>query len=190
MMQNKALVVIDLQNDITKNYREIIDAVNATIEWAEKQQLYVIYIRNENITADTRTFKPGTKGAELVPELRVVSDHVFVKTKSNALTSEDFAAFIAQKEIAEFPDFGFHGIKSRKFTSLLSAMSGHDFVPSVLLRAKCDGRDNPTLFNALYKLVHILINFHLKRMVGKIINFRNGYSLRPLLQTLSAEVLP
>ena len=51
MMQNKALVVIDLQNDITKNYREIIDAVNAAIEWAEKQQLYVIYIRNENITA-------------------------------------------------------------------------------------------------------------------------------------------
>ena len=39
MMQNKALVVIDLQNDITKNYREIIDAVNAAIEWAEKQQL-------------------------------------------------------------------------------------------------------------------------------------------------------
>ena len=30
-MENKALVVIDLQNDITKNYREIIDNVNRAI---------------------------------------------------------------------------------------------------------------------------------------------------------------
>ena len=101
-MQNKALVVIDLQNDITKNYREIIGPVNASIEWAERQQFYVIYIRHENITAGTRTFKPGTKGAELVPELRIASDLVFVKTKSNALTSDDFATFISQNEISEF----------------------------------------------------------------------------------------
>lgn len=101
-MQNKALVVIDLQNDITKNYREIIGSVNAAIEWAEKQEIHVVYIRHENITAATRTFKPGTKGAELVPELQVVSDHIFVKTKSNALTSEAFAEFIAQNGITEF----------------------------------------------------------------------------------------
>ncbi|MDO5846898.1 MAG: isochorismatase family cysteine hydrolase [Methanocorpusculum sp.] len=101
-MQNKALVVIDLQNDITKNYKEIIDHVNALIDRAEKQGLYIIYIRHENITAGTRTFKPGTKGAELVPELHVVSDHIFVKTKSNALTSAEFSAFISKNEITEF----------------------------------------------------------------------------------------
>ena len=33
-MEDKALVVIDLQNDITKNYREIIDNVNRAIAWA------------------------------------------------------------------------------------------------------------------------------------------------------------
>ena len=27
-MQKKALVIIDIQNDITKNYREIIDNIN------------------------------------------------------------------------------------------------------------------------------------------------------------------
>ena len=54
-------------------------------------------------------------------------------------------------------------------------MAGYDFIPSVLLRAKCDGRDYPALFNALNKLVHILIYFHLKRVIGEIINFRNGY---------------
>lgn len=101
-MQKKALVVIDLQNDITKNYRDIIGAVNEAILWAEKQEMYVIYIRNENLSAGTRTFKAGTKGAELVPELKVVSAHIFTKTKSNALTSSDFASFIAQNEITGF----------------------------------------------------------------------------------------
>ena len=31
-MKNSALVVIDLQNDITKNYREIIETVNAAVD--------------------------------------------------------------------------------------------------------------------------------------------------------------
>ena len=38
-MKNSALVVIDLQNDITKNYREIIDGVNAAIEWAAEKDI-------------------------------------------------------------------------------------------------------------------------------------------------------
>ena len=33
-MKNNAPVVIDLQNDITKNYREIIENVNRAIDWA------------------------------------------------------------------------------------------------------------------------------------------------------------
>jgi nicotinamidase-related amidase len=34
VMSNKALVVIDIQNDITKHYRDIIDTINAAIDWA------------------------------------------------------------------------------------------------------------------------------------------------------------
>ena len=33
-MKNKALVVIDIQNDITKNYREIVENLNKAIDWA------------------------------------------------------------------------------------------------------------------------------------------------------------
>ena len=33
-MKNKALVVIDIQNDITKNYKEIIENINRSIDWA------------------------------------------------------------------------------------------------------------------------------------------------------------
>ena len=101
-MKNSALVVIDLQNDITKNYKEIIEKVNEAIDWAAGKALWVVYIQHNNLSAGTRTFKPGTRGAELVPEMKVVSDHIFTKAKSNALTSEKFAAFIKENSITEF----------------------------------------------------------------------------------------
>lgn len=101
-MNDKALVVIDLQNDITKNYRNIIEKVNTAILWAQSVGMHIIYIKHNNITAGTRTLKPGTKGAELVPELNVVSNNIFVKTKSNSLTSEAFRDFIKANGIYEF----------------------------------------------------------------------------------------
>ena len=101
-MQTKALVVIDIQNDITKHYRDIIDNINAAVDWAVSEGMHIVYIKHNNFTAGTRTFKPGTRGEVLVPELKVVSDNIFVKTKSNALTSEAFATFIAENGITDF----------------------------------------------------------------------------------------
>ena len=101
-MNRKALVVIDIQNDITRHYRDIIDKLNAAIGWAAESGMEIVYIQHNNLSAGTRTFKPGTKGAEPVPELRIVSDHIFVKTKANALTSEAFSEFIRSKGIREF----------------------------------------------------------------------------------------
>ena len=90
-MSNKALVGIDIQNDITKHYRDIVDTINAAIDWAVDLGMTVIYIKHNNLSPGTRTFKPDTKGAELAPELKVVSSHIFVKTKANTLTSRDFS---------------------------------------------------------------------------------------------------
>ena len=101
-MSHKALVVIDIQNDITKHYRDIIDRLNAAIDWAVEQEMDVVYIKHNNLSPGTRTFKPDTKGAELVPDLRIVSNKVFVKTKANALTSEGFSAYIRENGIDEF----------------------------------------------------------------------------------------
>ena len=101
-MNHKALVVIDIQNDITRHYRDIMDRLNAAIEWATESGMEIVYIQHNNLSAGTRTFKPGTKGAELVPELKIVSDHIFAKTKANALTSEAFSEFIRSKELREF----------------------------------------------------------------------------------------
>ena len=124
-MKNSALVVIDLQNDITKNYREIIEKVNEAIDWAVKEELWVIYIRHNNLSAGTRTFKPGTHGAELVPEMKVVSGDIFVKSKSNALTSEAFAAFIRERGIAEFYIAGADAAACIKSTCYNMAKSGY-----------------------------------------------------------------
>ena len=101
-MHKKALVVIDIQNDITKHYRDIIDDLNAAIDWAVEREMDVVYIKHNNLSPGTRTFKPNTKGAELVPELKIVSNKVFVKTKANALTSEEFSAYIRENGIDEF----------------------------------------------------------------------------------------
>ena len=40
-MNAKALVVIDIQNDITKHYRNIIDNINAAIDWAMSEGVHV-----------------------------------------------------------------------------------------------------------------------------------------------------
>ena len=124
MMSNKALVVIDIQNDITKHYRDIIDNINATIEWAVTEGMHVVYIKHHNSTAGTRTFKPGSKGEELVPEMKVVSDNIFVKTKSNALTSKDFSAFIAANGINEFYVAGADATACVKSTCFNMAKAG------------------------------------------------------------------
>jgi len=101
-MANKALVVIDIQNDITKNYKEIIGNINRAIDWAVANEIHVVYIRHENLSDGTRTFKPGTRGAELVSDMKIVSENIFTKTKGNALSSEEFAEFIRKNEIRDF----------------------------------------------------------------------------------------
>lgn len=101
-MTKKALVVIDIQNDITKNYKEVIGNINKSIEWAVKKDIDVVYIRHENLSSGTRTFKPNTRGAELAPDLKIVSENIFTKYKGNALTSEAFVDFINKNEIGDF----------------------------------------------------------------------------------------
>lgn len=98
---NKALVVIDIQNDITKNYKDIIDNINKAINWAVGNEIHIVYIRHENLSTGTRTLKPGTYGAELTPDLKIVSENIFTKYKTNALSSEEFAAFIRDNQIDE-----------------------------------------------------------------------------------------
>ena len=124
-MQNKAFVVIDIQNDITKNYREIIGNINTAIDWAVAHGIPVVYMKHNNLSAGTRTFKPDTHGAELVPDMKIVSKNIFTKTKGNALTSEGFAAFVSENEIGEFYVAGADAIACVKATCYNMAKDGY-----------------------------------------------------------------
>ncbi|MBR4719680.1 MAG: cysteine hydrolase [Lachnospiraceae bacterium] len=124
-MGNKALVVIDIQNDITKNYKKIIDKINEAIDWAVTENMRVIYVKHNNLSPGTRTFKPDTKGAELVPEMKVVSENIYVKSKSNALTSEEFVRFIEKNGLDEFYITGADATACVKSTCFNMTKSGY-----------------------------------------------------------------
>ena len=124
-MKNTALVVIDIQNDITKNYKEIIGNINTAVDWAVAHDIHVVYIKHNNLSAGTRTFKPDTHGAELVPDMKIVSQNIFIKNKGNALTSEDFAAFISKNKIGEFYIAGDDAIACIKSTCYNMAKEGY-----------------------------------------------------------------
>lgn len=125
-MQNKALVVIDIQNDITKNYKEVIGNINQAIDWAVGQDIQVVYIRHENLSAGTRTFKPDTRGFELVPDLNLVSENIFTKSKGNALTSEAFAEFVRANGIDEFYITGADAVACVKSTVFNLRQEGYN----------------------------------------------------------------
>lgn len=124
-MSSKALIVIDIQNDITKHYREIIGNLNAAIDWAAETAMAIVYIKHNNLSPGTRTFKPDTKGEALVPELKVVSGNIFVKTKSNALTSEAFSEYIRTNGIDEFYITGADATGCVKSTCFNMAKGGY-----------------------------------------------------------------
>lgn len=124
-MTDKALVVIDIQNDITKNYKEIIDNINAAVDWAVNNDIHIVYIKHNNLSAGTRTFKPDTRGAELVSDMKIVSKNIFVKSKGNALTSQEFTAFISKNDIKEFYVAGADAVACVKSTCYNMSKNGY-----------------------------------------------------------------
>ncbi len=121
----KALVVIDIQNDITKNYKDIIDNINHAVDWAVAGCTPVVYIRHEFLADNARKFWPGTRGAELVPDMKIVSSNIFTKNRGSALTSPEFADFIERNGIDEFYIAGADAVACVKSTCFNMAKAGY-----------------------------------------------------------------
>jgi nicotinamidase-related amidase len=98
----KALVIIDIQNDTPKNYKEVINNINKAIDWAVKNKIHIIYIKHEDLSAKARLFKPNTEGSKLASDLKIVSKNIFTKHKGSALACEEFVNFINKNKIDEF----------------------------------------------------------------------------------------
>lgn len=61
-----------------------------------------------------------------------------------------------------------------RFKYILFGLPACLFIASSFILAERNRRDDSALFNALHKLLQILIYFHLKRMLGKVVYFRNS----------------
>lgn len=85
----------------------------------------MVYMKHNNLFSEARTFKPGTHGAELVPDLKIVSENIFIKPRGKALTNEDFTAFIRENEIREFYIAGADAAACIKSTFYNMAKAGY-----------------------------------------------------------------
>jgi len=100
-MEKKALIIIDIQNDTPKNYKEVIDNINKSIDWAVDKKFQIIYIRHENLLEGAKLFRPNTNGSKLASDLKIVSKNIFTKHQGSALTCEEFVNFINKNKIDE-----------------------------------------------------------------------------------------
>ncbi len=112
---NKALLVIDIQEDATgkttntpyKNSKELIENVNTVINNSEKEGITVIYIRhqlNNNILNKIimgNRFIKGTPGSEIDSRIKIINSNIFSKDKGDALSNIELDNFLMQKKINE-----------------------------------------------------------------------------------------
>ncbi len=95
------------------------------IDWANDNNIHIVYIKHNNLSAGTRTFKPNTRGAELVDDMKIASENIFVKSKGNALTSDGFADYVDANNIKEFYIAGADAIACVKSTCYNMAKNGY-----------------------------------------------------------------
>jgi nicotinamidase-related amidase len=103
-----ALVVLDIQNDITSIYgdtAEFVDKVNRAITIARGSEMEIIYIKSEYgdnpiiPLLNGGRFKKGTYGAELDGRLDIVNGNIFSKLISDSFSSKDFEEYLMSQKI-------------------------------------------------------------------------------------------
>ncbi len=115
MSDKKALIVVDMQNDylwdkrkkmFSYNSSELVNAVNGLINQFREKGDDVIYIGQ--VFPDIITNKwfigfsiKGTQGAEMYPDVDIVSDYYFEKNLPDSFTSRSFKSFMNEKQYSE-----------------------------------------------------------------------------------------
>ncbi len=115
MSDKKALIVVDMQNDYLWSNRkkmfcydttELVNAVNNVIREFSEQGNDIIYIGQvfPNIITNKWLIGfsiKGTSGAEIYPDVAVVSDYYFEKNLPDSFTSRSFREFMMEKQYSE-----------------------------------------------------------------------------------------
>ena len=113
----KALLVIDLQIDtidengkltIEKSQtKNLITAVNDVIDDFYEKNYTIIYIRHifkkddENNKYRNYACIEGTKGVEIDPRIKIVSENIFEKFDASALSNDKLNDYLLEKQINE-----------------------------------------------------------------------------------------
>lgn len=135
----KALLVIDMQEvTVGKNHAKffqydnaLLPTVNQVIE--ENKDGTVVYIRNimkRNLFNKFAPFQAyeGSKEIELVPELHMVSDHIFNKFKSDAFSNKQLLEFLKVNKINKVEVIGVDGGGCVSLTALGALQNGYEVI--------------------------------------------------------------
>jgi nicotinamidase/pyrazinamidase len=114
---NKALLVVDIQNDFTgqkarmpaekSQANEIIRNINNLVGYSQYNEWVVIYIGNEYSSFDPlnvfRNFAAikGSEGVKLDPKLAVINQNYFSKKTEDAFSNLELLTFLKQSKINE-----------------------------------------------------------------------------------------
>jgi nicotinamidase-related amidase len=108
---NSALLVIDVQNDITSNTGTYGDTaafvreVNRAIAIAEESGMEILYMKNEYdsdrsiMLLSGGKFQRGTMGVEFDSGLRVVNNNVFTKSIGDGFSSKEFEKYLISHSV-------------------------------------------------------------------------------------------
>ena len=143
---SKALLVVDMQEaTVGENHakmfdysKDLLDKVNEAIVSTDAE--VVVYIKNLmknnliNKLAPVKCFE-GTKEAELVNGLEIVSNHVYVKYEGNAFSNAKLEEFLQSEGIQEIEVIGVDGGGCVSLTALGAIDNGY----KVTLNTTCIG---------------------------------------------------
>ena len=106
-----ALLVVDVQNDITGNtgaYRntdEFVKSVNQAIFFAEENGMEILYVKNEygnnpiTLLLSGGRFRKDTEGAAFDRDLYVVNENVFSKSIGDSFSSKAFDEYLVSHDV-------------------------------------------------------------------------------------------
>ncbi|MDR0276429.1 MAG: cysteine hydrolase [Paucimonas sp.] len=108
-MSQKALIIIDIQNDYFPGGKWTLANADAAADNAAKALAaarargdLVIHVRHEFESADAPFFAPGSEGAKIHPKLAPLGDEaVVLKHKVNAFLDTPLQSLLGQRRISE-----------------------------------------------------------------------------------------
>ena len=159
----KAVLVIDMQEvTVGKNHAKffqyndtLVPAVNQVID--ENSNNVIVYIRNimkNNILNKFAPFQAyeGSKEIELIPELHMVSDHIFDKFTGDAFSNKQLNEFLRSNKIDEVEVVGVDGGGCVSLTALGALQNGYEVIVNTKAIGTMMKKKRDTYFSKLEKL--------------------------------------